>query len=101
MAADTSTLQPTTMQQLASAVYPSFAMLAGMQLDVFTPLNDGPLTAAQLADVLGVNAEKLSRLLYALVTAELLTVDGDRFANTHEAQQFLINGKPTYLGGRH
>jgi 2-hydroxy-4-(methylsulfanyl)butanoate S-methyltransferase len=61
MAADTSTLQPTTMQQLASAVYPSFAMLAGMQLDVFTPLNDGPLTAAQLADVLGVNAEKLSR----------------------------------------
>ena len=101
MAADTSTLQPTTMQQLASAVYPSFAMLAGMQLDVFTPLNDGPLTAAQLADVLGVNAEKLSRLLYALVTAELLTVDGDRFANTPEAQQFLIKGKPTYLGGRH
>ena len=89
MATDTSTLQPTTMQQLASAVYPSFAMLAGMQLDVFTPLNDGPLTAAQLADVLGVNAEKLSRLLYALVMAELLTVDGDRFANTPEAQ-FLI-----------
>jgi hypothetical protein len=101
MAADTSTLQPTTMQQLASAVYPSFAMLAGMQLDVFTPLNDDPLTAAQLADVLGVNAEKLSRLLYALVMAELLTVDGDRFANTPEAQQFLMKGKPTYLGGRH
>lgn len=101
MAADISTLQPTTMQQLASAVYPSFAMLAGMQLDVFTPLNDGPLTAAQLADVLGVNAEKLSRLLYALVTAQLVTVDGDQFANTPEAQQFLIKGKPTYLGGRH
>ena len=61
-------------------------MLAGMQLDVFTPLNDSPLTAAQLADVLGVNTEKLSRLLYALVTAGLLTVDGDRFANTPEAQ---------------
>src|SRR4029453_9103411 len=59
------------------------------------------LTAAQLADVLGVNAEKLSRLLYALVTAQLVTVDGDRFANTPEAQQFLIKGKPTYLGGRH
>ena len=37
MAAATSTLQPTTIQHLASAVYPSFAMLAGMQLDVFTP----------------------------------------------------------------
>ena len=51
--------------------------------------------------MLGVNAEKLSRLLYALVTANLLTVEGDRFANTPEAQQFLVKGKPTYLGGRH
>ena len=101
MAADTSTVQPTTIQQLASAVYPSFAMLAGMQLDVFTPLKDGPLTAVQLAEVLGANTEKLSRLLYALVTATLLTVEEDRFANTPEAQQFLVKGQATYLGGRH
>ena len=101
MAANTSTVQPTTIQHLALAVYPSFAMLAGMQLDVFTPLKDGPLTAAQLADVLRVNEEKLSRLLYALVTAHLLTVEGDRFANTPEATHFLVKGQPTYLGGRH
>jgi 2-hydroxy-4-(methylsulfanyl)butanoate S-methyltransferase len=101
MAADTAPPQPTTIQQLATAVYPSFAMLAGMQLDVFTPLRDGPLTAAQLADVLSVNTEKLSRLLYALVAAELLTVDGDRFANTVEAAHFLVRGQPTYLDGRH
>jgi SAM-dependent methyltransferase len=101
MPADTPLPQPTTIQQLASAVYPSFAMLAGMQLDVFTPLTDGPLTAAQLAAVLSVHREKLSRLLYALVTANLLTVEGDRFANTPEAQQFLVKGQPTYLGGRH
>jgi precorrin-6B methylase 2 len=101
MLANTSPPQPTTIQNLATAVYPSFAMLAGMQLDVFTPLHAEPLTAAQLADGLGVNAEKLSRLLYALVTAHLLTVEGDRFANTPEAQQFLVKGKPTYLGGRH
>jgi hypothetical protein len=76
-------------------------MLAGMQLDVFTPLNNGPMTASQLAEALGIKAEKLSPLLYALVTAALLTVNGDRFANTPEAQQFLVKGKPTYLGGRH
>ena len=98
MAADTSTLQPTTIQHLASAVYPSFAMLAGMQLDVFTPLADGPLTATQLADAIGVNAEKLSRLLYALVTAHLLTVEGDRFANTPEARQFLVKGQTDVSG---
>jgi SAM-dependent methyltransferase len=101
MAAATSTLQPTTIQHLATAVFPSFAMLAGMQLDVFTPLKESPLSAVQLADVLGVNPEKLSRLLYALVTANLLTVEGDCFANTPEATHFLVKGKPTYLGGRH
>jgi len=101
MAAAPAPLQPTTIQKLATAVYPSFALLAGMQLDVFTPLKDGPLTATQLADALRVNAEKLSRLLYALVTANFLTVEGDRFANTPEAQQFLVKGQPTYLGGRH
>ena len=97
MAAVTSPPQPTTIQKLATAVYPSFAMLAGMQLGVFTPLKDGSMTAAQLADALGVKAEKLSRLLYALVTAELLTVQGDQFANAPEAAQFLVCGKPTYM----
>jgi SAM-dependent methyltransferase len=76
-------------------------MLAGMQLEVFTSLKDGPLTATQLADAIGVNAEQLSRLLYALVAADLLTVAEDRFVNTPEAQQFLVKGQPTYLGGRH
>ena len=45
MATDSSPPQPTTIQKLATAVYPSFAMLAGMQLDVFTPLKDGAMTA--------------------------------------------------------
>ena len=100
MPADTPS-QPTTIQTLATAVYPAFAMLAGMQLDVFTPLKDGPLTATQLATALGVKSERLSALLYALVAADLLTVAGERFANTPEAEHFLVQGKPTYLGGRH
>jgi hypothetical protein len=32
---------PKTIETLADAVYPSFAMLAGMELDLFTPLKDG------------------------------------------------------------
>src|SRR5262249_11533659 len=101
MTADPAPPQPTTIQTLATTVYPAFAMLAGMQLDVFTPLKDGPLTTAQLADVLGIKAEKLSPLLYALMAADLLTVDGERFANTPEAEHFLVRGKPTSLSGRH
>jgi len=86
--------RPETIEKLIGAVYPSFAMLAGMQLEVFTPLKDGPLSAAHLAQALGVPPAKLSRLLYALVVAGLLTVDGDRFANTPEANEFLVRGRP-------
>jgi hypothetical protein len=94
-------IKPTTIFRLAHGVYPSMAMLAGMQLDVFTPLKDGPLTATALADTLRVKAERLSPLLYALVDADLLMVEGDRFANTPEADFYLVRGRPTYLGSNH
>jgi len=95
------TPKPETIDRLTSAVYPSFAMLAGMQLGLFTPLKDGPMTAAQLATALAVRADKLQPLLYALVAAGLLTVEGERFANTPEADHFLVRGKPAYRGREH
>src|SRR5262249_55380340 len=71
--------RPEKIERLARAVYPSFAMLAGMELDVFTPLKDGPLTGLQIAATLGIDPIRLHPLLYALVAADLLTVDGERF----------------------
>jgi SAM-dependent methyltransferase len=73
-------------------------MVAGMQLDVFTPLHDGPMRVEHLAEALGVNPHKLRPLLYALVVAELLTVQDECFANTPEAAHFLVRGQPAYLG---
>lgn len=92
--------EPKTIEKLAVAVFPSLALLAGMQLEVFTPLRDGPMSAEQLAAGLGVRVDKLRPLLYALVAAELLTLEGERFGNTAEAQAFLVRGQPTYLGAR-
>jgi cyclopropane fatty-acyl-phospholipid synthase-like methyltransferase len=94
-------LQPVTIQKLGSAAYSAFAMMAGMQLDLFTPLSAGPMDAEQLAEVLGVGPAKLAPLLYALVVAGLLTTEEGLFANTPEAECFLVKGKPTYFGGRH
>lgn len=92
--------EPKTIQKLVD-VYPSFALLAGMQLDLFTPLKAGPMRPEQIANAIGVDVAKLKPLLYALVAAELLTVDGDRFANTDEANHFLVRGSPSYMGGVH
>ena len=48
----TSLPEPKTIQKLMDA-YPSFALLAGMQLDLFTPFKDSPLSAEQIADTIG------------------------------------------------
>jgi predicted O-methyltransferase YrrM len=81
------------------AVYPAMAMLAGMQLDVFTPLKDGPLSSTEIAEAIHVNSTRLVPLLYALVAADLLIVRDDRFSNTPEADAYLVKGRPTYMAG--
>ena len=93
--------RPDTIDALRWGADAAFAMLAGMQLDLFTALQSGPRTPPQLADTLGVGAGRLRLLLYALVAAGLLTEQDGCFANTPEAQHFLVQGTPTSLGPLH
>jgi ubiquinone/menaquinone biosynthesis C-methylase UbiE len=92
---------PKTIETLADAVYCSFAMLAGMELDLFTPLKDGPLTAEAIAEAAGTDRAKTGPLLHALVAIGLLKFDRGRFLNSPEADRFLVRGKPDYIGMRH
>jgi ubiquinone/menaquinone biosynthesis C-methylase UbiE len=93
--------QPQTVNRLTASVDAGFAMLAGMQLDLFTPLKMGSLTAEQLAAAIGVAPGRLRLLLYVLVVAGLLTERDGYFSNTAEASQFLAKGEPSYIGNRH
>src|SRR5499433_552212 len=93
--------RPDTIQALRWGADVAVAMLAGLQLDVFTPLQGGPMTPVQLAEAIGVGPARLRLLLYALVAAGLLTEQDGRFANTPEAQHFLVQGTPTSLGPLH
>jgi predicted transcriptional regulator len=63
--------QPDTVDKLRFAADAALAMLAGMQLDVFTPLQAGPKTAEEIAHAIGVRPARLRLLLYSLVAAEL------------------------------
>jgi len=72
-----------------------------MQLDVFTPLKNSPLTAEEIAACIGVAPARLRLLLYCLVAAELLIEHGGKFSNTPEANQFLVKGAPSYIGNKH
>jgi cyclopropane fatty-acyl-phospholipid synthase-like methyltransferase len=93
--------QPDTMNKLRAATESAFAMLAGMQLDVFTPLKSGPMTAEQIANAIGVGPARLRLLLYSLVVAGLLNEKDGLFSNTPESNQFLVKGDRSYIGNRH
>ena len=82
-------------EKIATSVYPPFALLAGMQLDLFTPLKDGPMNAEQIAATISVGSAKLKPLLYALVVAGFLNMEGEFFSNTDAANRFLVKGGPS------
>ena len=94
-------VRPDTINRLVNSVYPGFALLAGMQLDVFTPLSGGPKDAATLAGEMGVRPELLDTVLYALASAGLLAVEAGRFSNRPEAERFLVSASKDYIGSNH
>jgi 2-hydroxy-4-(methylsulfanyl)butanoate S-methyltransferase len=91
----------TTIDRLLDGIYGSFALYAGMQLDLFTPLAERPMRAEELAQKLGVDAAKLRVLLYSIATTGLLEVDDERFSNSREADHYLVRGRPSFIGGVH
>ena len=91
-------------------ILPSFALLAGLRLDLFAMLESGPATASELAERLGADRRRLGQLLYALAAVDLLATGkpaapgkpapGEpRFSNSPEASRFLVPGKTDYLAG--
>lgn len=93
-----STINPDKINKLTTSIYSSFAFLAGMQLDIFTLIDNGPLTIKDIAAKINVKPNYIERLLYSLVSAELLTVKNGLFNNAKDASHYLVKGKPSYMG---
>ena len=90
---------------LYMSAYPAFALLAAIQLDLFSALAEasasagGPASAAQIAGGLHVNEARLQPLLDALAVAGLIEKSGTRYVNGAEVDRSLVRGQPDYLDG--
>ena len=82
----------------ATSLHTSLAFYAGMRLDVFTVLDEHPMTTEEAAAALSTKLQFSERLLYALAACDLLEVKDGVFANTAEASRYLVRGKPDYMG---
>ena len=89
---------PGLIHQLALAYRASAIFFAASDLQVFTHLADGPLTAAEIAARCGSAAEPTRLMLESCADTGLLERDHGRFRNTPTTDTFLVKGRTAYLG---
>ncbi|MDR3641624.1 MAG: methyltransferase [Humidesulfovibrio sp.] len=97
-AAPSPSVSPAAILALSDAYWKSCALHAAVALDVFTPLHEGPATAAQLAQRLGTDARALAMLLGALRALGLLAREGEGFALVPVSSAYLVRTSPDYKG---
>lgn len=77
----------------------SAAVAVGVRLGLFDALAAEPLTEADLRDRLQVRERPLHSLLAALTGMRFLELRHDRYHNADDVADYLVRGKPGWLGG--
>ena len=90
---------PAVILDLLEAFRRSKVMFAAVSLGIFDTLEDGPRSAAELAEALALHPDALTRLLDAAIGLKLLDRRGDKYENTPAASAFLCKRSPSRLTG--
>ena len=90
---------PDNIMQLGFGFTGSKTLLSAIELELFTELAKGTLSAEQLRDRLKLHPRSALDFFDALVALGMLNRDGDVYRNTPETDQYLVKGKLTYIGG--
>jgi ubiquinone/menaquinone biosynthesis C-methylase UbiE len=72
---------------------------SAIDLEIFTAIAEGSVTASQIAAKSGASERGIRILCDNLVTTGMLTKQGDRYGNTQDTQIFLNRHSPAYIGG--
>ncbi|MBS0538765.1 MAG: hypothetical protein JSR47_08415, partial [Proteobacteria bacterium] len=95
-------LDTTRLQKMAQAYWESAALMAAVELEIFTAIARGQDTIPAVAEAAGIGERNAERLLTALVAMTLLTYEdgpgGGRFANAPDVQRFLVKDSDRYAG---
>lgn len=74
------------------------ALVAGVELGVFTHIANGKKTAKEIAKAAKASARGTEVLLDALVAIEYLNKKRDKYGLEPISENFLVQGKPSYVG---
>ncbi len=86
------------LSQIAYGFMASKALFAALGLDLFSHLDDGSRTVAELATLTGVPDNRVQTLVHALAGVGLVVREQDRYANAPAAGRHLVRGAPADIG---
>ncbi len=90
---------PRRIMELATGYWASMVLLSLNELGIFTKLSGPGMSAGELAEAAGLDLRAVRFLLDAGVNLGLLEREGERYTNGPEAETFLVEGKPAFMGG--
>ena len=98
----TATVQPAADRQALSTVAYGFiaskALLAALEIDLFTHLADGGRRVEELAECTGIAENRMRTLLHALAAVGLVVPEHRAYINAPASQRYLVRGNGEGLG---
>jgi ubiquinone/menaquinone biosynthesis C-methylase UbiE len=91
-------LSPALIMEDLAGAWRSRALVAAVELDVFTHIAEGKRTVKEVAEAAGASPHGMTRLLDALASIHYLRKSGSRYVLQPVSAAFLVRGRKTYLG---
>jgi SAM-dependent methyltransferase len=89
---------PGKLMRVSGAFWESFPLHVAVDLDVFTFIGEGSLSAQEIALKWKGKERSVRMLLDAITAMGLLEKKADKYSNTESAKTFLIKTSPAYMG---
>jgi len=86
------------LQNIAQSYGQSAALMAAVEVGIFTAISRGAGTFAEVAHKLDLDPINAERLIVMLLAAGLVRLDRGRLANAEDVERFLVQDKPGYMG---
>ena len=75
-------------------------LLTGLDLGLFNAISGGADSLPTIATAIGLDEEKVDRLLTVCKSIELIEEKGGKYRNMSDVERYLVEGKKTYFGRR-
>ena len=86
------------LQNIAQSYGQSAALMAAVEIGVFTAISKGAATYDEVARAVDIHPTNAERLMVMLCAAGLLQKSGDRHSNAPDVERFLVEGAPGFMG---